>query len=444
MIIEFLRHHSRILVITDNFEACRIGSLWFLKSEFLHMNFARHNSRHFVSGLFLAIACVVSQHHVSAQQKDAEQTVRVATFNCSLNRNKPGELLSDLSGGSNKQAQKVARILRTVRPNILLLNEFDFSEDNKAVHCFLEEYLNASAEWASEEPISYPYFFTAPVNTGVPSGRDLDHDGMTDGPGDAIGFGRFPGQYGMVLLSQFPIETNDVRTFQKLLWKSMPDALLPPSGKEDNKSWYSDEDLNLLRLSSKSHWDVPIRVRDQVLHILASHPTPPAFDGPEDRNGRRNHDEIRLWAEYVSGEKKSWLVDDQGRQSTLSADAAFVILGDLNADPNDGASYQVAINQLLKDPRINTEQTPSSMGGVEAAKSQRGKNSEHKGDHSHDTADFNDRGVGNLRADYVLPSKNLKATAAGIFWPLSTDPGSKLADCSDHRLVWVDLFVPPK
>jgi hypothetical protein len=248
----------------------------------------------------------------------------------------------------------------------------------------------------------------------------------------------------MVLLSQFPIETNDVRTFQKLLWKSMPDALLPPSGKDDNTNWYSDEDLNLLRLSSKSHWDVPVNIDGQILHLLTSHPTPPAFDGPEDRNGRRNHDEIRLWAEYVSGEEKSWLVDDQGRKSTLPADAAFVILGDLNADPNDGASYQVAINQLLKHPQINTGLTPSSAGGVEAAKKQGGKNSEHKGDHSHDTADFNDRGVGNLRADYVLPSNNLSATSAEIYWPLSTDPGAKFADCSDHRLVWVDLNLSPK
>ena len=408
------------------------------------MNSAQRYARHIVSALMLAMACVGLQNDVSGQQNNPEKAVRVATFNCSLNRNKAGELLSDLAGGTNNQAQKVARVLRTVRPDIVLLNEFDFSEDNKAVNCFLQEYVNATADWATEEPISYPYFFTAPVNTGVPSGQDLDHDGKADGPGDAIGFGRFPGQYGMVLLSQFPIETNDVRTFQKLLWKSMPDALLPPSGKDDNANWYSDEDLNLLRLSSKSHWDIPVKIEGQTLHLLTSHPTPPAFDGPEDRNGRRNHDEIRLWAEYLSGEEKTWLVDDQGRTATLAGDAAFVILGDQNADPNDGASYQVAINQLLTHPRVNSALTPASAGGTEAAKTQGGKNSEHKGDHSHDTADFNDRGVGNLRADYVLPSKNLNPTAAGIFWPLSTDPSAKFADCSDHRLVWVDLKLPPK
>ncbi|MFO1002754.1 MAG: endonuclease/exonuclease/phosphatase family protein [Planctomycetaceae bacterium] len=389
--------------------------------------------------LILVTYCSALQGAVFAQETNTEKLVRVATFNCSLNRDKAGELHSDLTGGKNSQARKVARILRTIRPQIVLLNEFDYAEDNKAVTCFLQEYLAAKADWAPEEPISYAHFFTAPVNTGVPSGRDLDHDGKSDGPGDAIGFGRFPGQYGMVVLSQFPIQTNDVRTFQKLLWKSMPGAVLPPSGKNDSANWYNDEDLNLLRLSSKSHWDVPVKINGQVLHILASHPTPPAFDGPEDRNGRRNHDEIRLWAEYLSEEQKSWLVDDQGRSGTLPTDAAFVILGDQNADPNDGASYQIAINQLLKHPRINSNVTPSSIGGSEAAKAQGGKNSEHHGDHAHDTADFNDRGVGNLRADYVLPSKNLNPVAAGIFWPPATDPASKLADCSDHRLVWVDL-----
>jgi hypothetical protein len=29
---------------------------------------------------------------------------------------------------------------------------------------------------------------------------------------------------------------------------------------------------------------------------------------------------------------------------------------------------------------------------------------------------------GNLRADYVLPRKNMKITDAGVFWPESTDP----------------------
>ena len=65
------------------------------------------------------------------------------------------------------------------------------------------------------------------------------------------------------------------------------------------RDWYSPEVLRSLRLSSKSHWDLPVRIGRRTVHVLASHPTPPTFDGPEDRNGTRNHDEIRFWAEYV-------------------------------------------------------------------------------------------------------------------------------------------------
>ncbi len=376
---------------------------------------------------------------VATLASDSGNTVRIATFNCSLNRNTEGELLKDLSGGNDKQARKVARILRAVRPQIVLLNEFDFDSSNGSIKCFIKEYLAASADWAREPALDYPHFYSAPVNTGVPSGRDLDHDTKSDGPGDGIGFGKFPGQYGMVILSQFPIETKSVRTFQKLLWKNMPNSALPPAAETGVGMWYNDEDLNVLRLSSKSHWDVPVNIDGSITHILASHPTPPAFDGPEDRNGRRNHDEIRLWAEYLSNAPQSWLVDDNGKAGPLDSTANFVILGDQNADPNDGGSFEKAINLLLTNPRVNADIVPSSPGGAHAAKTQLGINLQHKGDSTHDTADFSDRSVGNLRADYALPSRTLTTVAAGVYWPTPNEPGSDLVDCSDHRLVWIDI-----
>ncbi len=49
-----------------------------------------------------------------------------------------------------------------------------------------------------------------------------------------------------------------------------------------------------------------------TLHLLASHPTPPAFDGPEDRNGRRNHDEIRFWNDYLDRAEIGYIRDDAG------------------------------------------------------------------------------------------------------------------------------------
>ena len=82
----------------------------------------------------------------------------------------------------------------------------------------------------------------------------------------------------------------------------MPGALLPDDPARRHRDWYSPDELAVLPLSSKSHWDVPVRIGSTTLHLLASHPTPPAFDGPEDRNGRRNHDEIRFWSDYLRRE----------------------------------------------------------------------------------------------------------------------------------------------
>ncbi|MGH3587632.1 MAG: endonuclease/exonuclease/phosphatase family protein, partial [Pseudonocardia sp.] len=200
----------------------------------------------------------------------APDQLRVATFNASLNRSAAGELVADLSTPDDPQAREVAEVVQRVRPDVLLVNEFD--HDPAAVDLFRDNYLQRGQNGA--EPIEYPHAFTAPVNTGVPSGLDLDGDGGVTGPGDALGFGAFPGQYGMLVLSRYPIDTAAVRTFQRFLWKDLPGARLP-------EGFYTPQELAVLPLSSKSHWDVPVRVGERTVHVLASHPTPPTFDGPE-------------------------------------------------------------------------------------------------------------------------------------------------------------------
>ena len=190
-------------------------------------------------------------------------------------------------------------MLQRVRPDVVLLNEFDYVENYRAVDLFRSNYLERSQQGA--RPIRYPYAFTAPSNTGIPTGFDLDRNGTVGGGNDAYGFGEFPGQFGMVVLSRYPIDHDRVRTFQMFRWADMPGALLPDDpATAAPADWYSPEILEVFRLSSKSHWDVPVRVGRKTVHVLASHPTPPTFDGPEDRNGTRNHDEIRFWADYVT------------------------------------------------------------------------------------------------------------------------------------------------
>lgn len=364
----------------------------------------------------------------------SENTIRFATFNCSLNRSRAGELIADLKQKEHQQIDKIVRIICEVQPDVLLLNEFDYDEGHEALHLFKERLAQATAG------IRYPYSFTAPVNTGVDSGKDLDGDGRLGTANDAFGYGAFPGQYGMVVLSKSPIETQAVRTFQKFLWRDMPHALWPKLP-ESGQDYYSAEIKEIFRLSSKSHWDVPIKVSDNhVIHLLCAHPTPPVFDGPEDRNGCRNHDEIRLWADYVSG-AGDYLIDDAGRRGGLAATARFVIVGDYNADPVDGDSRERAIHQLL-DLDLLQDPQPRSAGGAEQAARQGGANLAQRGDPSLDTGDFNDNQPGNLRIDYVLPSKNQRVVGAGVFWPKTDDPLFELVDASDHRLVWVDLELP--
>jgi hypothetical protein len=378
-------------------------------------------------------------------QDEAPETIRFATFNASLNRNEAGQLVNDLSTPDNAQAKAVAEIIQRTRPEVLLINEFDFVEGGVAVQLFQKNYLSVSQNGA--EPIQYRYRFIAPSNTGIPSGFDLNNDGSVGGPDDAFGFGFFPGQFGMAVYSQYPIDRGRIRTFQTFLWKDMPGALLPDDPATDAPAdWYSPEELEVFRLSSKSHWDIPIKSGDKLIHFLVSHPTPPVFDGPEDRNGRRNHDEIRFWADYITPSQSGYIYDDEEKTGGLREGDWFVIAGDMNADPFDGDSVPGAAQQLLDHPLVNTELTPSSAGGPEQAELQGGVNETHEGDPAFDTADFAEP-PGNLRVDYVLPQEDLQIEDAAVFWPTTDDPLFRLVGTfpfpsSDHRLVWIDVRVP--
>jgi len=382
---------------------------------------------------------------------------RFATFNASLNRFNAVDLVADLSTPDNVQAQNVAEIIQRTRPQVLLINEFDYDDqgdpyDSMAAQLFQENYLSIGQNGA--EPIEYPYRFVMPSNTGIPSGRDLNKDGVIGGADDAFGFGFFPGQYGMAVFSQFPIDYPNARTFQHFLWKDMPFASLPVDP-DTGESWYDEGDLEVFRLSSKSHWDVPVKIGSRYVHFLTSHPTPPVFDGPEDRNGTRNYDEIRFWADYVSPVIKNYIYDDQGRRGGLVPGSLFVIAGDQNADPNDGDSVQGAAQLLTEHPMINNWIIPDSLGAVEQALLQNAVNDLHVGDPAFDTADFADAygpppdyggAPGNLRADYVLPKLTLPILDAGVFWPKEDDPLFRLVGTypfpsSDHRLVWIDVLV---
>jgi len=373
-----------------------------------------------------------------ARADGSARVLRVATFNVSMEGGNyvargvtPSgrELPAALGNSDHPQINNIAEIIQRVRPDILLLNEFDYHPDpQRGVLPFLRNYLQQPRP--GTQPIDYPYYYQGPVNTGVDSGMDLDRDGLASGTGnDAFGYGLYPGQYGMLLLSRFPIDLAQLRSFQLFLWKDMPDNLMADMRDEQGELWYPAAVQEQLRLSSKSHWDVPVTVNGRRLHVLASHPTPPVFDGAEDRNGRRNHDEIRFWTDYLDGPQAGYIYDDAGTRGGLRGER-FVILGDLNASMEEGDARREGIAELLGHDRVRRGLLPTSDGG-------RGNRADSPFSPTH-TA------VWGMRADYVIPSRaGWLVRDAGVFWPPRGDPLHRLVESrtasSDHRLVWMDL-----
>jgi len=390
---------------------------------------------HLALALVTMLAACTTSTPDPPEVESRPESIRIASYNIALNDDAPGGVIARLEAG-DAAARKVAAVIQRVRPDVLLINELDYDEALKAAEIFERDYLEVGQ--FGNEPIRYAYRFATQVNTGEPSGLDLDGDGTSDGPNDAWGFGRHPGQYGMLLLSRYPIDAKRARTFRMLPWSSMPGALRPMN--PDGTPFHPDAIWNVLRLSSKSHWDVPVATPFGELHVLASHPTPPAFDGPEGRNRARNHDEIRLFADYIAGgERAAWIVDDAGQRGGIAEGARFVIVGDQNADPLDGSSLGAGIRQLLEHPRVHPDPMPRGSGGGAEASARIGEaNLVHRGDPDLDTSNFSPQ-VGNLRVDYALPSRNVEVVGSGVFWPRADESGHDWAEASDHRLVWIDI-----
>jgi len=118
-------------------------------------------------------------------------TIRVATFNASLNRSSAGDLISDLTNSDNSQAQSVAEIIQRTDADVILINEFDYDATGEAASLFQKNYLGVGQN--GQAAIAYPYAYAAPSNTGVVSGFDLDNSGAAGdfAPNDAQGFGFF-------------------------------------------------------------------------------------------------------------------------------------------------------------------------------------------------------------------------------------------------------------
>ncbi|MBT2131620.1 endonuclease/exonuclease/phosphatase family protein [Planktotalea lamellibrachiae] len=351
-----------------------------------------HQQRRRLGGCLTLLAAIVWG---GLAQSD---TLRLASFDVELTRKGPGLLLRDILKGKDKQIAAVIDVITQVSPDVLVLQAFDHDLENRTLRAF-----QTTLEVAGHK---MPYIFAARPNSGLASGLDLDGDGKLNTPRDSQGYGNFTGQGGMAVLSRFPL--GEVRDFSDFLWRDLPGAMLPTHA--DGSPFPSANAQAAQRLSSVAHWDVPVDLPNgQTLNLLTYHGSTPAFDGDEDRNGRRGADEALFWTHLLDG--------------TLPYPAPtppFAIIGQANIDPKDGDGRHEAITTLLSDPRL-IDPIPKGAEGT-------------------DTADWSAIGVGKLRASYILPWAAADVKDAGVFWPRPDTPMAKIAEtASRHHLIWVDI-----
>ena len=376
------------------------------------------------------------------------------------------------------QIRNIAAIIQKNRPDVLLINEFnnDGMGGNQTMELFQKNYLahpqslNGPDGGDMQEPIIYPQIQSYATNTGLATGMDLNNNGKTTDPEDAFGFGYYHGHYAFGLMSKYEIDKKNTRTFQNFLWKDMKeeDGQTPveipkvvrekddqgnplPDNLKLGNDWFTNDEWEKLKLSSKNHVDVPIIVNGEPIHLLLSHPTPPVFDTFSDTNLIRNKYEVMFWKHYI--ENPNWIYDDNGKRGGLDgANQKFIIMGDLNADnlnSNNNENSRIGIKALASSPLVNSEfatgsKIPTSNGGMNE-----------KNNNQHQKPEARTSTFG-LRVDWTLPSKNLEIENSGVYWQAEGEPGRKLFNdkrigqgwskwiSSDHRMVWVDLNLEKK
>ena len=309
-------------------------------------------------------------------------------------------LLRDLARG-DAQADAAAQVITDVAPDIIVLQNVDFDLELRA--------LGALRDVIAQKGLTYPTIFALKPNTGVATGLDMDGDGRLAEPEDAQGHGAYTGQGGMAILSRWPVNTDAVQDLSGLLWRDVPNAMLPTA---DGAPFPSVAAQEVLRLADVAHWAVPVLHPDGPVTLLTFHASPPVFDGPEDRNGRRNHDQLLFWQHYLDG------------TFGPAPDRKFILLGHANQDPNRGDGIKAGIRGLLSDPRMKDVVPQRRVGDPPDA-----------------TVHWPRVSPSYMRVSHVLPSLDWTVTDAGVHWPLDGEKAALAAAASRHRIVWVDLEV---
>ncbi|UCD35333.1 MAG: endonuclease/exonuclease/phosphatase family protein [Nitrospiraceae bacterium] len=304
----------------------------------------------------------------------------------------------DLTAGKlrdpeHPQVLSASAIIRKVRPHVLSINEIEGLPE--APRLFLDNFLQRG-----DSPLRYPYQYAGATNSGVCSGLPP--------PFDFKGFGLFEGQYGIALFSRFPILREGIRSFEHFPWRALPGGLSSLGHRAvDVPEGFPLFSTNLL--------DVPLRMGGRVVHAILLHASVPVR-GPF--NKERNADQLNFLNEYISRRALSGA-------EPFKAENPFVVMGDLNADPEKGEGIKEAVGGLLANPALHGGMPPGPTflegGGVEAPPM--------------------DREGFSLRLDYILPSRDFVVLRQGVFGSGEAGWWNQVRLASDHFFVYADCLL---
>ena len=300
--------------------------------------------------------------------------------------------MEKLRDPGNRQAAAAAKIIKKFSPDVLSIDEME--ADPGAPAAFIENFL-----MKGEDAADYPFFYVGQTNSGIQTGLPY--------PYDYKGFGRFRGQYGIALLSRQEIDYEGIINLKDFHWRSLAESYLQAAG---SQSIECPEDFPLW---STAFLDIPIKIGSEgghALHAVLLHPTVPMKDYI---NPWRNADQLVFLKNHIDG-----LAMKNG------GGLPFVVMGDLNADPDSGIGIAEAAKRLFWDENIICRKTDQNTflegGGVEPPMEE-------------------NPALLQARLDYILPSsRHFKLNGPFVFAPRGTSWWPVARRASDHFFVYAD------
>ena len=320
---------------------------------------------------------------------------------------------------ANAQMRAAASIIRRYDPDVLSINEmqYDLADVPDAglpgnglnPLRFMQTFLSGDGG-----ALPYPHWFISPANTGLRA--RLGEDGAWTL--DEYNYGRFPAEYSMALLSKLPVDSAAVKRHAWVRWRELAGNRMPDDLPAD------------LPLFDKDFYDVPVRVKGRTVRVLMLHTVPPIFTA---YNAPRNADQVAFLRRYVEGGPLPPGVEP------LPAGTPFVIMGDLNIDPQNGSGVRDEIRALLNSELVVD---PRPAGGCLRGVSPELCTSLAGGGRPEPNLDPDEGFCGRL--DYVLFSRHFEVGEALVHWPGPEEEPEAFREArvaSDHFAVVVEASL---